>query len=364
MQKIIIIAVIAFVGYNLYQLIAHKHKRFKLLGTVISLLGICAAIYVCTQFHLKWYFCVIAVIAILYISGSMMEKTGDKEYDAKKDETVEMKIKNHNKFSKKFYKYGLPILIYIRALGFAYKNGLEKLSDDEVNYFLSYPKRCNFLTDSKFDKYESPDPYHESHYDRYDGGKGTEFWKKWDDICKTHILVNNVDLGRPIKHPLFKNGVYDARNKKAEVGSLFFIKEFGIVPMDNFFMTLKKVEMSIDPKQFDKLLDKDYNDITNEYSNLYTNEVKELLNKLNDDNLSIADSKKLIEDFSKKAVENYKNSKDNLKEMNANNTYYKGYNIYFDSLYDERKLKLTNDIKDSDFDEIKKMTTYVEGLNG
>lgn len=248
-----------------------------------------------------------------------------------------------NGLQKRFYKCGYPITDYLEALSNAYNNGLKKLSDKELNFYLSYPKKY-----------------------------------KYDEKTK-HIIVNDVDLGLANECVLFdkmgsnfwtdkdKNFVSDNVYEKL-LGKEFYINSFEInsdyTGILGEYASINDDDSSC-KNRLTKVIDRDFKNIESESKkyldligkNNLSSEVNILLENLSKED-DFNKMKDLVKGFSDKARNEYFNKKEEkefLSDMKDENVFGRLYGKGIEHPRDTEITKIDNDSLEFSRDQSKSM---------
>lgn len=322
----LIYIVIGFVVYVLYTLSKNKSLIYDIQSTIIGLAILIAAFFACSVLGAPWYCYVIVLIAVSTLSDKM-EKGN---YEKKRDMQIRLTMEEHNKITKRFLISGCPILFYIDYLFYEYNRKytkLEPLNDVELNYYLSFPKLCIVNSSDS-------------------------------------LTLNGVNAIAENQSPFFKGRTTNFLDIRKKLGYEFYIKEYGVDPYDYFSYTPTKDVYSLNASvRYGKdVIENKAKEIYRKCEDLLNDDIKKLLNDLNNKELTIKELKGLINDFSNKAREEYykTHEKSNI-EMNDENIVYQGYNKFYDSFDRIKDLKFVNDVGEEDFEGIRKEDHYFWG---
>ena len=219
-----------------------------------------------------------------------------------------------NELTNRLYKSAYPVSYYMKALKEAYDRGMPKLSDDELNFYLSYPTRF-------------------------------EFTKNFD------IIVNGVNFGNANNCCLFdKLGSNFADKFNELLGDTFYVKNFVINTDYTGIMGEIDAKSGTEENCRDRLykqtkkqyenIEKESTEFQESMKGLLSKEVIDVIDKMGTCEKS-DDAKIYLDEFSKKAQETYfkahpeyaeKFKKEyDIKAKDEFTTYNNVYNKFYDS---------------------------------
>ena len=306
---------------------------------------------------------IVFVLFVLWCIGTVMTAPITDENTIKQmvKERLQTCKNMFNSFQKRFIKCAYPYTDYLLALMDAQVKGIvSDLTEEQINFFLSYPKKYEFkkldgqhsfvFTDGRI-----------RHFDNYE------------------LIVNGINLGRAEKCRLLLSKIHNVNEKQPQIfdeervknftdtmESVFFIDDY-IINVDYSFMETEHNAIEEFEKRNDlfdeKLIKKIYSNIENESNEalkdckpLITKGLTDFIDKLQEKDYSIKEMKELYEENNKKWRKEYfdkytnQSCEEYFKDYKDPNIFYRLYqndnkfiyNIYKDdSLFYEKGGEIT-----------------------